>query len=29
MYSFPATMSDFNAANANGTVWVGVAVVIF
>ena len=29
MYSFPATMTDFNATNTNGTAWVGVAVDIF
>lgn len=29
VYSFPATMIDFNAFNANGMMWVGVAVEIF
>lgn len=29
VYSFPATMIDFNGFNANGTAWVGAAVEIF
>lgn len=29
VYPFPDTMIDFNGFNANGTVWVSVAVEIF
>lgn len=29
VYLFPGTVTDFNAANANGTLWVGVALDIF